>query len=152
VKILFVCTGNTCRSCMAETIFNELSDIDGVKAYSAGISVVPQSKTSRNTATLVKSNFNVDISERKAIQLTSDLIKENDLILTMTSHMRDVLLENFPQYKNKIHTLNQFVGLGEDVVDPYGSAIEMYKTTFDMLKKSIELLLIKTREDNGNAY
>jgi len=150
VKILFVCTGNTCRSCMAETVFNELSDIDGVKAYSAGISVTPNSKTSKNTATLVKCNLNVDISERRAIQLTSDLITEHNLILTMTSYMRDVLQENFPQYKNKIYTLNQFVGLKGDVVDPYGSDIRVYETTFNMLKTSIELLLNKIKGDSGN--
>ena len=45
MNILFVCTGNTCRSCMAEAIFNSICDIDGVRAYSAGISIIPGSKT-----------------------------------------------------------------------------------------------------------
>jgi protein-tyrosine phosphatase len=134
---------------MAEAIFNELSHRDGVEAHSAGLSVVPQSKTSKNTATLIKSNFNVDISERKAVQFTNDLLEENDLILTMTSYMRDVLLENFSQYKNKIYTLKEFVGLKGDIVDPYGGDIDIYKTTFDMLKESIELLLKKIEEDSG---
>lgn len=152
MKILFVCTGNTCRSCMAEAIFNELSHKDGVEAYSAGLSVVPQSKTSKNTAALLKTNFNVDISERRAVQFTADLMKKNDLILTMTSYMRDVLLENFSQYKNKIYTLNEFVGLNGDISDPYGGDMDVYKTTFDMLKESIELLLKKIREDSGKVY
>ncbi|MCY6485615.1 low molecular weight protein arginine phosphatase [Clostridium aestuarii] len=149
MKVLFVCTGNTCRSCMAEVIFNQMSNLDNIEAYSAGIAVVQESKTSKYTAALIEDNFKINISNRKAIQFTKEMLEENDLILTMTSYIRNVLSENFPKYKNKIYTLNEYIELKEDINDPYGGDAEVYKKTFNMLKKSIELLLGKIREDNG---
>lgn len=145
MKILFVCTGNTCRSCMAEAIFNKLSDIEGIEACSAGISIMPGSKTSKNTAILIKENFDLDISQRKAVQLTEESLRKSDLILTMTVYMKELICEAFPQYQNKIYTLNGYVGLEDDVIDPYGGDMRTYKATFDMLNKSVELLLHKLK-------
>lgn len=149
MKVLFVCTGNTCRSCMAEVIFNQMSDIENLKAYSAGISVIPQSKTSRNTASLIKKEFNIDISERNALQLTEKIISESDLILTMTEYMKEILLNTLPKYDNKIYALSQFVGGKKDVIDPYGGEIDTYKITFCELKGYVDLLMNKLKEDNG---
>lgn len=152
MKVLFVCTGNTCRSCMAEAIFNKLSTLEEVEAFSAGISVVPGSRTSKHTASLISSNFDFDISERNAAQLTEEMIKSSDLILTMTGYMRDLLRNHFNSKKEKIYTINEFVELQGDVIDPYGGDIYTYEATFNMLRKSIELLLAKLKEDGGNTY
>ncbi|KEI11002.1 protein tyrosine phosphatase [Clostridium sp. K25] len=149
MEILFVCTGNTCRSCMAEVIFNEMSDIENVKASSAGISVVPGSKTSKNAVQLVKEKFNLDISNRFAKQLLPEDINKSDLILTMTLYMAEVLRDTFPKEKRKIFSLNSFVNINKDISDPFGGNVEMYQRTFYSLKKSIELLISKLKEDSG---
>ena len=150
MNILFVCTGNTCRSCMAEVIFNEISDIKEVTAYSAGISVVPGSKTSCNTADLIKTNFNLDISNRVAKQLVPNDLEKNDLILTMTKYMEELLKNAFPEQSQKIYSLNSLVGIEYDISDPFGGNIQVYQNTFHSLKKSIELLINKLKEDSGN--
>ena len=149
MKILFVCTGNTCRSCMAEVIFNSLKKENLHIAFSAGLAAIPQSKTSLNSTLIVKENFGVDISDRRAVKLTEELIKENDLILTMTSYMSDILNRNFPQYKGKIFSLNNYVGIEGDIIDPYGGSVSVYNNTFSELKNSILLLLNKLEEDKG---
>lgn len=149
MKILFVCTGNTCRSCMAEAIFNRLCAIDNITAYSAGLSVVKGSKTSKNSAFLVSSNLNVDITNRTAVQLNERLLEEADLILTMTASIRDVLRHNFSTMAAKIFSLNEYVGIRGDILDPYGGDLAVYTQTFKVLKTSIELLLDKLKGDKG---
>lgn len=149
MNILFVCSGNTCRSCMAEVIFNNICDIDGVKASSAGISVFPGNKTSLNCALVVNENLNVDISDRKAVQLNPFMIEKVDIVLTMTGYISDVLRDTNETYANKIYSLGEYIESNADIIDPYGGSIEMYRKTFVELKRSLEILIRKLKEDKG---
>lgn len=144
--ILFICTGNTCRSCMAEAIFNKLNMLDNI-AYSAGLSILPNSTTSLNADLVLKSAMNIDIMNRKAVQLTNKNIEEADLILTMTKYMKEILNMNFPVSKGKVYTLNDYVGIQGDIVDPYGRDIVTYSETLQVIKNSILLLFGKLKED-----
>lgn len=147
MRILFVCTGNTCRSPMAEAIFNSKCDINDVKALSRGSLIVQKTKASQHSTALVMENLQLSIGDRAAIQLDEDILKEVDLVLTMTSYIRDALKYNFKYIESKIFTLNEYVGVDGDVLDPYGGNKAIYKETYDSLLGSINLLIKKIKED-----
>lgn len=149
MNILFVCTGNTCRSCMAEIIFNNFCDIEGIKAYSAGLSTVKNSITSQNSAEVIMENVGLDISNRKAIELTEIMLKEADLILTMTNYMSTTIKNQFATVKAKVYPLNVYVHKIGDISDPYGGNLNIYKNTYRDLETSIKLLIKELKEDKG---
>jgi protein-tyrosine phosphatase len=146
MNILFICTGNTCRSCMAEAIFNKLNILDNI-AYSAGLSISPSSATSLNAGTVLKIAMDIDIMDRKAIQLTDKNMSEADLVLTMTNYMKEILNMNFPASKGKVYTLNEYVGVQGDIIDPYGSDLVTYSETLQVIKNRILLLFDKLKQD-----
>lgn len=149
MKILFVCTGNTCRSCMAEAIFNAVSDNDEILVLSAGTNAIEGSKTSLNTALMVKEKIHIDISNRKAVQLTADLIKEADLILTMTKRIRNLLLMNFNNLNSNIYALSDYVGIEGEIIDPFGMNLNTYSKTYEQLNSLIYLLIEKIKKDSN---
>ena len=146
MKILFICTGNTCRSPIAEAIFNKLNILDYI-AYSAGLSIAPNSTISLNAGLVLKNDMDIDLIHRKAIQLTAENIIEADLVLTMTSYMKESLNVKFPTSKDKVYTLNEYVGVNGDIIDPYGSNIVTYSETLQVIKSRILLLFDKLKED-----
>ncbi|WP_123052722.1 low molecular weight protein arginine phosphatase [Clostridium sp. JN-1] len=148
-NILFVCTGNTCRSCMAEAIFNHFCDIGGFTAISAGVSVINGSKTSNNAAKVIKQSLNQDISNRKAVKINQSLIENSEIVLTMTLYIKNILQQKFAKLKYKIFTLNEYVSIDNDIIDPFGSDIETYTQTYNQLVYSIKVLLQKLKEDTS---
>lgn len=149
MNILFLCTGNTCRSRMAEAIFNKINDADNVKAYSAGIMAVSGTRTSKNAAMVIKEKLDIDISSRPARMLTREMAAESDLILTMTGSIRESVKAAYPSYIEKIFTLNGYIGLNSNIIDPFGGDLQVYRQTFNQLYNSILLLNNKLKEDNG---
>lgn len=149
MTILFVCTGNTCRSSMSEAIFNNMYSCADLSAISCGISVMQGSRTSTNASITIKNNLNLDIKDRKAVPITSSIVSNCDIILTMTTYIKNVLIQKYPQSSKKIFTLNEYVGIEGDIIDPFGGNIDVYNKTFEALKKSISLVVHKIKEDKS---
>lgn len=138
--ILFVCTGNTCRSSMAEGIFrSELKKdptlCDKLTVESAGVNAFDGDSASTNSIKVLKERFDIDISGHRSKLISKQLVDKADLILTMTVGHRDTLVCNFPEAKDKIYTIKEFVrvnlkgknnGESLDVKDPYGGSKEIY--------------------------
>ncbi|MCC8168870.1 MAG: low molecular weight protein arginine phosphatase [Oscillospiraceae bacterium] len=127
MNILFVCTGNTCRSPMAAAIMDKIAaenDLD-VFIESAGIFAADGEKASDNAVEALK-KFDIDLSGHRTQPVTEDLLKQSDVILTMTEGHKALLEQLAP---GKVFTLLEYAGSSGDISDPYGGDLEEYEET-----------------------
>lgn len=140
MHVLFVCTGNICRSPLAEALLKrELSrrGMDDIEVSSAGTGAWEGTPASEG-AYLVALEHELDLSRHRARLLTRERVKEANLILTMARHHR--LRAEDLGARNRATLLGDYVGLsGEraEVADPFGSDIEVYRETYGQLEEMI---------------
>lgn len=138
MKILFVCTGNTCRSPMAEAIVHTRS-IDGVEARSAGI-FAGQAPLSAN-AQKVLSEQSIEF-DHVSKPLDPRDVEWAELILTMTHSHKMALMQYYPEVATKLHTVREFAeGSTGDISDPYGGSLDDYRRTYRELEQLIDKLV-----------
>ncbi|MGE7622092.1 low molecular weight protein arginine phosphatase [Viridibacillus sp. NPDC096237] len=145
MNIYFICTGNTCRSPMAEAILNA-KKLDGLEVRSAGIFAMPGGEISEN-AKVVLSEANI-FTEHVSKQIEAADLQWANLILTMTSAHKEMILQAFPAISDKTFTLKEYiVPYGSyDVSDPFGGDVYLYRQTFQELNKLIDALETKLSE------
>lgn len=139
MNILFVCTGNTCRSPMAEGLLRYIAQDQGldIEVKSAGIAVYQDDYAAINSIDTMR-DINIDISDHKSIQIDEDLIDEADLILTMASGHKDAILFQFPLCEDKVFNLLEYAyDMDKDVADPFGGSLETYEKTRDEIYRAI---------------
>src|SRR6056297_3620777 len=106
-KLLFVCTGNTCRSSMAEALCKDLLLQKGKEDYevlSAGLAAV-RGRGAASQAIAVLKKEGLDLTEHTTTPLTAELVTQADLILTMTQRHKLTILDNYSQVADKVYTL-----------------------------------------------
>jgi protein-tyrosine phosphatase len=141
---LFVCTGNTCRSPMAEGLFRKLlADrlkcpedelVDrGYMVASAGVAAGPGSPSSPE-AVEVLAGRGVDLRGHESQPVTPQLLSQADQIFTMTRSHRELLLRDFPETSERVRLL---AGDGEDVIDPIGAGLDEYQRCADQIEESL---------------
>lgn len=132
-RILFVCTGNTCRSPMAEGLCRSFLGrfllLDQVEVASAGLHVLPGELASRE-AVAVLAEKGIDLSGHRAIGLAADKVQWADLILTMEGRQKQRLLEQFPEAAGKAFVLKEYVAAPEAAVDLRAIQATMEKTSW----------------------
>ncbi len=149
MNILFVCTGNTCRSPMAEGLLKALlQPEENINVLSGAISTTEGMPASAN-AVQVMAELEIDISKHISRNINADVLSEADLVLTMTQAHKQAIVHYFGDaFELKTQPLLDYVGIGGDVADPYGGSVEVYRACRDQLQRAITLLYEKETESD----
>jgi protein-tyrosine phosphatase len=144
LMVLFVCTGNTCRSPMAETLFRELvaerfgcrpDEIErqGIVVGSAGIAAWGGGKASTGALEAMRER-GADLSGHESQPLTENLARQADVIWTMTASHRANILAQFPEAGGRVAMLSPD---RHDVIDPIGGTLATYRKCAEQIRKHL---------------
>ncbi len=142
-RILFVCTGNICRSAMAEHLLRRLAATRGLdlETASAGIAAEPSYQVPEAAKRLLAAE-GVPPFEHKARLATREVLRWADLILVMTAQHHDHIVDLYPEFTSRTRLFRDAAGFGEaDVEDPMGRSDEVFARCLAVIRESLEALL-----------
>lgn len=140
VNILFVCTGNTCRSPMAEGLFRKAAEGKGYRVSSAGVSAYGGSVASPETLAILAEK-DAPIDGFKSRMVDEDILEEASHVFCLTSGHLHHLQQMFPEYQDKLYLVTEFAKIdgqvGGDISDPIGCGRRAYQDVAQQLEASI---------------
>ena len=139
MRIIVLCTANTCRSPMAEAMLQK--KLSGrAEVISRGLMMTGAGASEESIAVMRELGY--DISGHMSRRITREDIESADLILTMTETHKLILINAVPEAKDKIFTLCEYAKTEGDIPDPYGLGIEEYRRCAAKFKDAVEAIEI----------
>ncbi|KUO61971.1 MAG: hypothetical protein APF84_04880 [Gracilibacter sp. BRH_c7a] len=150
MKILFVCTGNTCRSPLAQGLATHYLP-ESFEISSSGISAYEGQPVSENAVQALKEK-KIDIRNNKAVKLHEKLLRDADYVFAMTKKHEHYLVNAYPEFRSKITRLGDFVGCNKDISDPWGGSLDDYKDCAKELEEMLLILAEKLDKSTENSW
>ncbi len=142
MKIIFVCTGNTCRSPMAEYLMRNYCKKKNlaIDVESRGLACSNGKAISDNSYTALQ-QIGIDAGGHRSQSFTLRDLFDADLIITMTQSHKDAILYHF-KAGDKVKTFDEMTGVG-NVVDPYGFGLDEYLKCREQIERGIPFIVQK---------
>ncbi len=132
-RVLFVCTGNVCRSPMAEYIFRNLMARDDEWESGSAGTAAWDGQPASDYAVSALAEWNIDLTPHRSRRLRADLIEHADILVVMTRAHRQEIVTRHPRAADRIRTLRDFDARGgpPDIDDPIGASRDVYRHVRD---------------------
>ena len=147
-KILVVCTGNACRSPMAEGFLKKsLKSEDGFEIVSVGITAVSGFQPTKEAIEAMKEE-GIDISSYASKPFTNNVAQSADIILVMSEVHKNFILHNIPDLRNKVFLYKEFADIPDQdksIMDPIGQPLSTYRVVRDQIKQATETIISRIR-------
>ena len=150
MKIMFICTGNICRSDMAEGMMRKLvekNEIKNIEVCSCGIYAETGDYATYNAIEAAK-EYDANIQNHRATNIRDSKIEEMDLILCATLSHKQSVLYLYPQLNGKVYTMKEYAeidnnGKDKDIKDPWGYDLNVYYNCAQEIEECLEIIVKK---------
>lgn len=131
MKIMFICTGNICRSAMAHAMLEKRAKEENkdIEVYSCGV-FAENGDVPTYEGIDVMREYGIDLSNHRATNIRNSNIKDMDIILCATSSHKNNVISMYPELKEKVYTMKEYAGYDKrdiDIKDPWGYGIAIYR-------------------------
>ena len=133
-SILTVCTGNICRSPLAEYRFKELLGDKEILVSSAGVNALV-GQPADASAQLIAEENGFDLKSHKGQALTESIIQENEIIFVMGNDHKRLICDLYPFSTGKVFLLGKWLE-DPEIIDPYKRSLEMFRATYEKIDQS----------------